>query len=254
MDVVQDQGNEHKIIITLSNLFTTPLATGVPFSYEDMTPVAMLALDNFVLWVNADTDVQDRHRIYRGGEGGRPQPVPDGRHRLQVRRTRSSRWRSSRRPAPSSPTCRSRAAATSPWRSSAATSTPRSTTRSSRSRTGRAAPPVRSAFSPPSACRSKATLPGATSRPARKPASTMQYQMLRGIFMPAGVDQEVVDYYVDLFQKVRETPEWKEFMAERRLHPDLHDRRRIQGLGGGSRRAAQGPDDRSGLPRRQVTT
>jgi tripartite-type tricarboxylate transporter receptor subunit TctC len=40
----------------------------------------------------------------------------------------------------------------------------------------------------------------------------MQYQMLRGIFMPAGVDQEVVDFYVDLFQKVRETPEWKEFM------------------------------------------
>ena len=56
MDVVQDEGNEHKIIITLSNLFTTPLATGVPFSYEDMTPVAMLALDNFVLWVKADTE------------------------------------------------------------------------------------------------------------------------------------------------------------------------------------------------------
>ena len=40
----------------------------------------------------------------------------------------------------------------------------------------------------------------------------LQYQMLRGIFMPAGVDQEVVDFYVDLFTKVRETPEWKEFM------------------------------------------
>ena len=53
MDVVQDKGDDHKLIITLSNLFTTPLATGVPFSWEDMTPVAMLALDNFVLWVNA---------------------------------------------------------------------------------------------------------------------------------------------------------------------------------------------------------
>jgi tripartite-type tricarboxylate transporter receptor subunit TctC len=38
--------------------------------------------------------------------------------------------------------------------------------------------------------------------------------MLRGIFMPADVDQEVVDYYIDLFQKVREAPEWKEFMAK----------------------------------------
>ena len=40
----------------------------------------------------------------------------------------------------------------------------------------------------------------------------MQYQMLRGIFMPADVEQEVVDYYVELFKKVREQPEWKEFM------------------------------------------
>ena len=38
------------------------------------------------------------------------------------------------------------------------------------------------------------------------------YLMLRGIFMPAGVTQDQVDFYVDLFKKVRETPDWKEFM------------------------------------------
>jgi len=55
LDVKGDKGNAHKIIITLSNLFTTPLATGVPFNWRDLTPVAMLALDQFVLWVNADS-------------------------------------------------------------------------------------------------------------------------------------------------------------------------------------------------------
>ena len=45
----------HTIIITLDNLFTTPLSTGLPFSWRDMTPVARLALDYFNLWVNADT-------------------------------------------------------------------------------------------------------------------------------------------------------------------------------------------------------
>src|SRR5688572_27117359 len=55
LDVSGSNRNPHKIIITLSNLFTTPLATGVPFSWKDMTPVAMLALDNFILWVNAET-------------------------------------------------------------------------------------------------------------------------------------------------------------------------------------------------------
>jgi len=53
--VKEAKGDPHKIIITLSNLFTTPMATGVPFSWKDMTPVSMMALDQFVLWVNAET-------------------------------------------------------------------------------------------------------------------------------------------------------------------------------------------------------
>lgn len=48
------KSDPNKIVITLSNLFTTPLATGVPFNWQDITPVAMFALDQFVLWDNAD--------------------------------------------------------------------------------------------------------------------------------------------------------------------------------------------------------
>jgi putative tricarboxylic transport membrane protein len=54
LDVKTARNNPHKIIISLSNLFTTPLATGIPFNWKDLTPVAMMALDEFVLWVNAD--------------------------------------------------------------------------------------------------------------------------------------------------------------------------------------------------------
>src|SRR5262245_13463171 len=49
------KGDAHTIIITLSNLFTTPLHTGVPFSWKDLTPMARMALDEFILWVNAET-------------------------------------------------------------------------------------------------------------------------------------------------------------------------------------------------------
>ena len=38
--------------------------------------------------------------------------------------------------------------------------------------------------------------------------------MLRGIFMPAGVTQDQVDYYVDIFKKVRELPEWKKYTED----------------------------------------
>src|SRR6202171_2705563 len=55
LDVKEKKGDPHKIIITLSNLFTTPLAQGTPFSWKDLTPVKMMALDQFVLWVNAET-------------------------------------------------------------------------------------------------------------------------------------------------------------------------------------------------------
>ncbi|MES3003056.1 MAG: tripartite tricarboxylate transporter substrate-binding protein [Pseudomonadota bacterium] len=55
LDIKGAKGDPHKLVVTLSNLFTTPLATGVPFNWRDMTPVSMMALDQFVLWVNAET-------------------------------------------------------------------------------------------------------------------------------------------------------------------------------------------------------
>ena len=55
LEVKGKKGDAHTIIITLSNLFTTPLATGVPFNWKDLTPVARLALDQFILWVNAES-------------------------------------------------------------------------------------------------------------------------------------------------------------------------------------------------------
>jgi len=55
LDVRAAKGNPHKLIITLSNLFTTPMATGTDFTWRDITPVQMLALDQFVLWVNAES-------------------------------------------------------------------------------------------------------------------------------------------------------------------------------------------------------
>jgi putative tricarboxylic transport membrane protein len=107
LDVKASGNNPHKIIITLSNLFTTPLATGIPFSFKDLTPVAMLALDEFVLWVNAEKPYQTAKE----------------------------------------PTFPTRAAAKSPFSSSATTSIRPSTIRSKRSRSGAVASCVRSACS-----------------------------------------------------------------------------------------------------------
>ena len=42
----------------------------------------------------------------------------------------------------------------------------------------------------------------------------VEYLMLRGIFMPGGVTQDQVNFYIDLLKKVRETPDWKEFTEQ----------------------------------------
>ena len=59
----------------------------------------------------------------------------------------------------------------------------------------------------------------------------VEYLMLRGFFMPPGVTPEQVNYYVDLFKKVRETAGVEEADERRRLQSELHDREGISRLG-----------------------
>jgi putative tricarboxylic transport membrane protein len=70
LDVKSARGNPHKLVVTLSNLFTTPLATGIPFNWKELTPIAMMALDEFVLWVNPDTPYKTAARVHRRRQGG----------------------------------------------------------------------------------------------------------------------------------------------------------------------------------------
>jgi putative tricarboxylic transport membrane protein len=71
------KGDAHTLIITLSNLFTTPLHTGVPFNWKDLTPVARLALDRFILWVNAETPYKTA-REYLGAVKEKPAAMKMG--------------------------------------------------------------------------------------------------------------------------------------------------------------------------------
>ena len=86
LDVKGAKGDPHKIIITLSNLFTTPLATGVPFNWRDLTPVTMMALDQFVLWVNAESPYKTAKEYVDAAKKRRPGQVQDGRHRVEAGR------------------------------------------------------------------------------------------------------------------------------------------------------------------------
>ncbi len=48
-------GDTNTIMITLSSFVMTPLIQSLPFDYKDFTPISLLALDNFFLWVRKDS-------------------------------------------------------------------------------------------------------------------------------------------------------------------------------------------------------
>jgi tripartite-type tricarboxylate transporter receptor subunit TctC len=53
-----NEGDAHKIMATLNSYFTTPLRTDIGVDIEEFTPIARMAVDTFVLWVNVDSDIQ----------------------------------------------------------------------------------------------------------------------------------------------------------------------------------------------------
>jgi len=217
LDVKASKGDNHKIIITLSNLFTTPLATGVPFNWKDLTPVAMLALDNFVLWVPADTaykspkDYLDAvkkagpNKFKMGGTGAKQEDQI-----ITVAIEKASGTKFTYVPFKGGgevatqlvgkhvdSTVNNPIEAVAHWRS------------------GKLRPLcVFDGNRMPYKNKVTETMAWGDIPTCKEAGIPMEYTMLRGIFMPAGVSQEVVSFYIDLFKKVRGTAEWTKLMED----------------------------------------
>jgi putative tricarboxylic transport membrane protein len=218
LDVKASAGDPHKIIITLSNLFTTPLATGTPFNWRDLTPVAMLALDQFVLWVNADSPYktpQDYLKAVHSGEvrqfkmGGTGSKQEDQIITVALERVTKPRkftyvpFKGGGDVAVQlvgghvDSTVNNPIEAVAHWRA------------------GKLRPlcifaAQRSAYTH----KVTDTMAWSDIPTCREAGLNVDYQMLRGIFMPSGARPEHVQFYVDLFKKVAATPEWKDFMEK----------------------------------------
>ena len=215
LDVKGAKGNPHKLVITLSNLFTTPLGTGIPFSWKDLTPVAMLALDEFVLWVNADTpyktvkDYVDAVKAAPPGQfkmGGTGSKQEDQIITVALEKATGTKFtfipfRGGGEVAVQlvgnhvNSTVNNPIEAVAQWR-------------------GGKVRPLCVFDGKQLAYKDKIAGDMAWSDipTCKSQGVDMEYLMLRGIFMTPGATPDQVAYYVDLLKKVRETPEWKEFM------------------------------------------
>src|SRR5258708_11782813 len=52
MYMKSSEGDPNKVLIAYSLIYMLPLSAKIPFNWRDLTPVAVIALDQFVLWVN----------------------------------------------------------------------------------------------------------------------------------------------------------------------------------------------------------
>jgi putative tricarboxylic transport membrane protein len=217
LDVKGSRGNPHKLVITLSNLFTTPLGTGIPFNWKDLTPVAMMALDEFVLWVNAEKpyktvkDYIDDIKKAPAGQfkmGGTGSKQEDQIITVAVEKAAGVKFtyipfRGGGEVAVQlvgnhvNSTVNNPIEAVAQWRADKVR-------------------PLCVFDGKPLAYPDKVAGDKAWSDipTCKSQGLDMEYVMLRGIFMPPGVSKEQVDYYVDILKKVRETPEWKKLMND----------------------------------------
>jgi putative tricarboxylic transport membrane protein len=215
LDVKAAKGDPHKIIITLSNLFTTPLATGVPFSWKDLTPVAMLALDQFVLWVNAETPYNSAKEYIEAAKKAGP-------GKFKMAGTGSKQEDQIITVALEKSTGAKFTYIPFKGGGDVATQLVGKHVDSTVNNPIEAVAQWRAGKLKALCVFDDERMPykgKVTDKmswndiPTCKEAGVpTDYVMLRGIFMPAGVPKEAVDFYVGLFRKVRETPEWKEYM------------------------------------------
>jgi len=215
--VKEAKGDPNKIIITLSNLFTTPMATGVPFNWKDMTPVSMMALDQFVLWVNAETPYKTAaeyiaavkaagpSKMKMGGTGSKQedQIITVGLEKATGTKFIYVPYKGGGEVAVQlvgkhiDSTVNNPVEAVAQWR--AGSLRPLCVFDHARM-------PYKEKVTDKM---SWSDIP--TCKEAGVPTD---YTMLRGIFMAPGVSPEQVAFYVELLKKVRETPDWKDYMEK----------------------------------------
>jgi len=216
MDVKNSAGDAHKIMIGLSNIYTVPLSTELPFNWRDTTPLAVMALDQFVLWVNAQSPyknakdfiaaVKAKPQAFKmGGAGSKRE---DELVTAMIEQVTGAKF------------------TFIPYKGGGEISAqlvgqhidadPNNPVEHIAHWRAGQVRPLCVLDSKPMPFDEKIVdgMSWGDIPTCRDQGIDAEYLMLRAIFMPKGVSQEVTDFYVKLLNAGRGQPEWKEFIAK----------------------------------------
>lgn len=225
LDIQKSAGDPHKLITTSSGIFMTPMATKLALNWTDYTPVAMLAQDSFLLWVNAKAPYKSAGDFVAAAKGaatplkigGTSSKREDNLIVFAMEKVAGTKFAYI-------PYTSGGQASTqlSGGHVEANTNNPAEDLANWR---GGATRPLcvfaeqKMAYTEKVADgQSWADIPTCASQ-----GLDVSYQMLRGMFMPGKVGKDQQAFYTAMFKKVSETPEWKDYLARNALVPDYRD-------------------------------
>ena len=209
-------GNDaHKVVFATNNEWLMPLVTKVGYKFDDLTPVAAMAVDEFLLWVNADSPIKNAKGLIqvakeKGGAfkmGG--SQAKDTDHILTKEIERATGASFTYVPFKSGGEVAVQLAG---GHVEANTNNPQENI--SQWRAGKVRPLC--VFSPERLVyKDKVTTDMSwndipTCKEEGVPVE--RFQMPRTVFIPGKATKDQVAYYTELLRKVRETPEWKEWL------------------------------------------
>jgi tripartite-type tricarboxylate transporter receptor subunit TctC len=225
LDIQKSSGDAHKLITTSSGIFMTPMATKLALNWTDYTPVAMLAQDSFLLWVNAKSAYKTAGDLMSAAKSANPPMKIGGTsskredNLLVFAMEKQGGTKFAYIPYTSGGQATTQLAG---GHVEATTNNPAEDLANWR---GGATRPL-CVFAEQKMPYTDKVVEGMSWADIPTCASqglNVSYQMLRGMFMPGKVGKEQQAFYVDLFKKVSETPEWKDYLARNALVPDYRD-------------------------------
>ena len=219
MDVKGAKGDPHKLMVAFSAIYTLPIAVNLPFNWRDLNPVAMIAMDEFLLWVNSETSYKTPKEFLAaakaaggsfkmGGTGAKRED-----HIITVALDKLAGAQFTYIPYKSGGE-----AATQLVGKHIDSNVNNPSENVAQWRAGQ----VRAlcVFSDQRMTyKEKVTKDQAWSDiPTCKESGVdVQYQMLRAFFLPPGTSKDQVAFYAELLKKVIAMPEWKEYVAKQAL-------------------------------------
>ena len=225
LDIKGSPKDPHKIIITLSNLFTTPLATGTPFNWKDLTPVAMLALDQFVLWVNAEAPFKTAQEYVNAVKGGADRQFKMGgtgsKQEDQIITVAIERLTGGKK-FTYVPFAGGGAVAVQLVGKHVDSTVNNPIEAVAQWKAGSLRPLClfdgkRSTYTD----KVTATMAWSDIPTCKESGVNVEYQMLRGIFASGGITPDQTAFYVNLMTKVMQTPDWRTFMEQGAFNPTV---------------------------------